>query len=256
MKKLRVSLVDYLNSKPYAVGLQQGEESGIEVISDNPARCADRLLAGEVDLGLVPVAILPQIDPCHLLEGWGIGCDGEVGSVCILSQVPIEETTSILLDYQSRSSNLLAQILCQEFLGLSPRFKRGGPGYERKVVGKVGGLVIGDRALTLRPAFPYVYDLGKLWKEYTGLPFVFALWAGPRELSKGETIIFSQHFEAGLSQTKEIAMRYQPDFPDYDTEKYLTENIKYRIDARYLESLGLFQTKSAPYINHEKLMTI
>ena len=254
MATFTVSLVEYLNSKPYAAGFEQHKSGWLEVVQDNPAKCADRLLAGEVDLGLVPIAILPELDPCYLLEGWGIGCDGAAGSVCLLSQKPIEKAEQIYLDYQSRSSNLLLQILCREHLRIDPTFIIGKANYEEEIKGSKAGLVIGDRALHLRHKYDFVYDLGTLWKELTGLPFVFAMWAGSKPLSDSKLSKLERCFNAAMEKKSLLAEQCQPDFAHYDTAEYLLENIKYQIDHRYLEALELFQTKSAPFIQQEKFV--
>lgn len=255
-KKFKLSLVEYLNSKPYALGLQEHQASWLEMVTDSPAGCANQLLAGEVDLGLVPIAILADLNPCYVLEGWGIGCDGPSGSVCLLCEVPIESAEAIVLDYQSRSSNLLLQILCREHLQIDPTFVTGKANYEQDIHGETAGLVIGDRALQMRHQYEYVYDLGTLWQELTSLPFVFAMWAGSKPLSEHKLEKLEKCFTAGLEMKAKIAEQHQSEFIHYDLSTYLFDNIQYQLDERYLDALELFLAKSEPFLQPEKLFNI
>ena len=147
----------------------------IELIIDYPANIASHLLHNRIDIGLVPVAIIPSLKEHHIISDYCIGCDGEVASVCLFSDVPLLEIETILLDYQSRTSVALLKILLQEHWKISPKLIAGTTHYEQDISGTTAGLVIGDRAFTQRLQSGYMYDLGSAWKEMTGLPFVFAV---------------------------------------------------------------------------------
>src|ERR1043165_5988838 len=109
---IRVSAVNYLNSKPFIFGLQNSDIiNEIDLQLDIPSVCADKLEENKVDIGLVPVAILPELEEHHIISDYCIGADGEVSSVLLLSDVPLDEIKSIHLDYQSRTSVMLAQVL-------------------------------------------------------------------------------------------------------------------------------------------------
>src|SRR5665213_3010681 len=97
---IRISAVSYLNTKPFLYGLELAHIPDVEISLDNPAECARKLIENEVDLGLVPVAIIPLLKEAHILPGFCIGADGAVESVKLYSHVPLEKIKTILLDYQ------------------------------------------------------------------------------------------------------------------------------------------------------------
>src|SRR4051794_25941902 len=104
-RKIRVGAVSYLNTKPLIYGLEQGYlKDDIELVYDYPSHIASMLLNDDIDVGLVPVAIIPKLKEAHIITDFCIGADGAVASVCLFSEVPLEDTEKILLDYQSRSS--------------------------------------------------------------------------------------------------------------------------------------------------------
>jgi chorismate dehydratase len=113
---VRISVVSYLNSKPFIHGLRQsGLNSEIVITEDIPSVCANKMITGQADIGLIPVAALADLKGYTIISDYCIGSDGPVGSVLLLSQVPLNEIGTILLDYQSRTSVLLTRILAQNF---------------------------------------------------------------------------------------------------------------------------------------------
>ena len=169
--------MSYLNTKPLLYGIQNSPVIGeMSLITEYPAKIADMLLADEIDIGLVPVSIIPAMKEFHFNTRFCIGCDGAVASVCLFSEVPLEKIEKVLLDYQSRTSVALVEILFQKHWKLSPKFESAGPDFIDGIQGDTAAVVIGDRALQLRSSSAYVYDLGEAWKQMTGLPFVFAAW--------------------------------------------------------------------------------
>lgn len=103
--KIRVGAVSYLNTKPLIYGFEQGKmRDEIDLLIDYPANIASQLINDKIDVGLVPVAILPLLKEHHVVSDYGIACDGEVASVCLFSDVPLHEIRTVLLDYQSRTS--------------------------------------------------------------------------------------------------------------------------------------------------------
>ncbi|MEO5890257.1 MAG: menaquinone biosynthesis protein, partial [Ferruginibacter sp.] len=176
-RKIRVGAVSYLNTKPLVYGLEQGMmNESIDLFFDYPSNIAAALLNDEIDVGLVPVAIIPQMENYHIISDYCISSDGEVASVCLFSEVPINEIEMVLLDYQSRTSIELAQLLLKEYWKIKPVFKKAGVDFREKISGTTAAVVIGDRAFEQRNISAYSYDLGLAWKKLTGLPFVFAAW--------------------------------------------------------------------------------
>jgi chorismate dehydratase len=240
--KIKVGAVNYLNTKPLIYGFEQGMmRDEVDLILDYPAAIAQKLLMNEIDIGLVPVAILPQLNPHYIVGEYGIACHGEVASVCLFSEVPLQEIDTILLDYQSRTSVKLLQILLKEYWKISPKLVAAYPNYEKDITGNVGGLVIGDRAFKLRLVSKYNYDLGQAWKEMTGLPFVFAAWLSSKKMSDDFVKQFNAANALGLDYIDEIAKSNS--IVEYDLARYYKSNIDYRIDEEKIKAVQLFISK-------------
>jgi chorismate dehydratase len=110
--KIKVGAVSYLNTKPLIYGFEQGMMADeIDLVIDYPANVAKLLVENKIDIGLIPVAAIPLLMEHYIISDYCIGCDGEVASVCLFSQVPINEIETILLDYQSKTSVALLQLL-------------------------------------------------------------------------------------------------------------------------------------------------
>lgn len=243
MRQLVISMVNYINSSPFGYGLQMIDSDRFQTMLDSPAACVRKLLAGEAQLGLVPVVAAPELTPTMRLPDWGIACDGAVGSVCVFSQLPIEQLEHIYLDYQSRTSNQLLNILMQEYFDTGAILIDSKPGYEDSIAGYTGGLLIGDRALRSKSKFAYCYDLGAAWKTLTGLPFVFAQWVSTVKLGHTHVEHLNRAFEAGVKAIDQIISREQARFPNIDLHDYLSNKIQHRIDERHHQGLQLFMDK-------------
>ena len=238
-KKIRVAAVDYLNTKPLIWGFENGlMKEGIELKLEYPAKIAQDLLSDEIDVGLVPVAILPLLKEYYIISEYCIGSNGEVASVCLFSEVPIHEIKKVYLDYQSRTSVALLKILLTKFWKLSPQLLEAGIGYETKISGEVAALVIGDRALSIRKDIAYVYDLGQAWTQMTGLPFVYATWVANKSLPASFIEAFNKSTGAGFEHLPEIVKKHP--FTDYDLHEYYTKNIDYAFDDAKKEALAVF----------------
>ena len=197
---LKISAVSYLNTIPFIHGLKQSELiKTIDLQLDYPSICADKLINGTVDLALVPVAVIPKLKEAYIISDYCIGANGAVDTVCLYSDVPIEEIESIALDYQSRTSVALLRVLLKEYWQLNPELKKANVGFEENIKGNHAALVIGDRAFALNTKHAYIYDLSAIWKEMTGLPFVFAAWVANTKLPQDFIISFNKALEKGLS---------------------------------------------------------
>ena len=123
----------------------------IELVEDYPSRLADMLLNNEIDIGLIPVAVLPKIPGYKIIGDYCIAAEGEVASVCLFSEVPMHEIKKIYLDYQSRSSVALLKWMMKEYWGLDAELVQAtDDNYRNEIKGTTAGLVIGDRALQQR----------------------------------------------------------------------------------------------------------
>ena len=192
----------------------------------------------KIDVGLVPIAILPFLKEHHIVSDFGIACDGEVASVCLFSDVPLPEIKTVLLDYQSKTSVELLKILLKEHWKILPELVTGNANYEKSISGTTAGLVIGDRALALRSKSKYIYDLGLAWKELTGLPFVFAAWISNKKLPQSFVDEFAEANSFGFLHLDEV-IRNNP-VTDFDLEAYYNRFIKFRLNAEMLQAAKLF----------------
>ncbi|MDB5226040.1 MAG: hypothetical protein JWN78_233 [Bacteroidota bacterium] len=245
---IRISAVSYLNTKPFLYGLENSPlREKIFITRDSPAFCAEKLMNNEVDIGLVPVAIMPQLKNPQIVVPYCIGADGKVATVCLFSEVPVEEITTIYLDYQSRTSVELVKILCKEYWKKDIRFAKAFPGYESQIKGSVAGVVIGDRAIHLLERFKYVYDLAETWKQMTGLPFVFAAWVSCTDIDEDFLSEFKSALQFGLENRDKVVEKYAYlDNSKFTVQNYLSNNIQYHLTEDKKEALELFLKKLQP----------
>ena len=240
MEKIRVGIVNYLNTKPLIYGLQKPPVSEIiELTGDYPAKVAGMLLNEEIDVGLIPVAVIPELPSYHIVGNYCIGTEGEIASVALFSEVPMNEIKKVYLDYQSRTSVALLKFLMKEYWGISPEIIYAeNEDYRQEIKGTTAGLVIGDRALEQRKISTFIYDLGSEWRKITGLPFVFAAWVSTKELPAEFIRLFDQANAMGLDHIDEIVDKNP--FGLYDLRKYYTLHLSYNLDDKKRKSLTKF----------------
>ena len=235
--------MSYLNTKPLLYGIRHHSViNDIELVEDYPARIAQLLIHDKVDIGLIPVAATLRLPEWHLVGDTCIGCDGAVASVCLFSEVPVENVETVLLDYQSRTSVNLARILLKEHWKKEVELvDASGEDYRSHIRGTTAGVVIGDRALEQRLHSPYIYDLGEAWKEHTGLPFVFAAWIAKKQLPQDFQQYFTEANKEGLAHIGEV-ITANP-FPAFDLWEYYTKCIHYQLNDEMRKGMLLFLKK-------------
>ena len=238
-----MAAVSYLNTKPLLYGVKRHPVmNDIDLIEEYPARVAQMLIDDTADLGLIPVAVIPLLKEHHIITDYCIGCEDEVASVCLFSDVPIEQVTKVYLDYQSRTSVMLATVLLKEYWKSSAELVPAkGEEYRNEIKGTVAGLVIGDRAFEQRLKSKYIYDLGAAWKGHTGLPFVFAAWVSNNPLPEDFIQSFNEANSLGLEHLEEVIAENRSDH--FDLKDYFTKYIDYRLDDGKREALNLFLEK-------------
>ena len=239
----RLVAVSYLNTKPLLYGLLRSPvQAELDMDLAIPSECARRLLAGEADIALVPVAVIPELPGARIISDYCIGTNGAVATVCIYGDVPIEEMTSIYLDHHSRTSVMLTRLLLQEYWRHDVQFLEAEPGYINRIGGTVGGLVIGDRTIGLERRFKQVYDLGEAWHYHTGLPFVFAAWVSTKSLAPAFLAQFNEALAEGLAHIPELQLLLSSPDPSFDLTDYFTHHIDYQLDAGKRAALERFLT--------------
>jgi len=245
MVMYKVSAVSYLNTIPFIYGLKQSKLiNSIDLQLDYPSICADKLINGSVDLALVPIAVIPKLRNAHIISDYCIGAVGAVDTVCLYSDVPIEQIESIALDYQSLTSVALLKILLKEYWQLNPEIKKANIGFEDNIKDKNAALVIGDRAFNLNSKHKYIYDLSTFWKEMTVLPFVFAAWITNKELNQDFIIDFNKALKNGLSDVDAALNFNGNNYPTCVKAKdYLNNKISYNLDSEKRKGMELFLNK-------------
>jgi chorismate dehydratase len=186
------------------------------------------LLRDEIDMGLVPVAVIPFLQEYHINGNYCIGSEGDVASVCLFSEVPIEEVETVLLDYQSRTSVQLARVLLSEYWKISPQLIDAGKDFRRDIKGTTAGVVIGDRALEQRRISPYIYDLAGNWKAFTGLPFVFAAWISNKRIDPAFIAAFDEANHQGILHIDDVVAGNP--YEVFNLHDYFTKHLNYQLD--------------------------
>jgi predicted solute-binding protein len=243
---LRVSAVSYLNTWPLVWGFLHGPGRGVfDFRFDLPAECARALGSGDVEIGLAPCAELDRLGLDYLPET-GIACEGPVRSILLISKRPVREIRTLAVDSGSRSSVALSRILLAERYGCRPRFEPMTPEVEPMLAVCDAALIIGDPALRLEPAeLPYeVLDLGAEWVEWSGLPMVFAVWAGKKaHLTADVARAFQDSCRWGLGHLDEVvaAGANERGYREELVREYVTRHIVYELGPRHIEGLELFR---------------
>jgi len=239
LQKIRTGAVNYLNTKPLIYGFENGMmKEEVDLVIDYPSKIASMLLEDEIDVGLVPVAIIPEMNEHYIISDYCIGSDGEVASVCLFSEVPLDEIKTVLLDYQSRTSVALLKILIKEYWKINVVFENTSGDYQSKISGTTAGLVIGDRALQQRKISTYIYDLGLEWRKFTRLPFVFAAWVSNKKLDEGFIKDFNEANKFGLNNLDKVVQ--ENPFTIFDLNHYYKDCISFDLDENKKKGLRLF----------------
>lgn len=230
--KIKISAVSYTNTKPFVYGIMHsGILAQIDLSLDIPSDCAAKLINNQVDIGLVPVAALLHIPGYQIVSNYCIGATGPVDSVFIFSDLPIEEVRTIRLDEQSKTSNNLTRVLLKNYWKVKPRVL---------TEGEADAFVqIGDRTFGKKGQYAYTYDLAAEWQKFTGLPFVFAVWAANKEIPETFLAGFNTALRHGLDHRKEVIAGI-PAMDKFDIGDYLLHKIDYDLDAKKLKALKLF----------------
>jgi chorismate dehydratase len=240
MPLTRLGAVDYLNARPLVYGLDRRTDL-FSLRFDVPSQCAMLLHGGAIDVGMIPSIEYRRGSTQYLIvPDLGIVSNGPVASVAVFSQRPLEQVTSIAVDTSSRTSSALLEVLCHDAFGIAPTFVARPPAISEMLRRCDAALVIGDPALYFDHAAAGLLkvDLGERWTDMTGLPFVWAFWAGrPGVLSSVALSALVDARDAGVAASDEIAAAYcGPELADLGGA-YLRENIQYGLGER--EEAGL-----------------
>jgi predicted solute-binding protein len=242
---LRVCAVSYLNTVPLVWGMLHGDQRGLfDLELAVPSECADRLERGAADIGIVPAVEVHRLG-LDIIRGAGIACREAVRSILLVSKVPFEDIRLLAADTNSRTSVQLARILLERRHGARPRLLPHAPDLAAMLQAADAALIIGDPALRVDIArLPYYWsDLGAEWTASTGLPMVFAVWAGRKECvtpELAEPFLASCRF--GMEHLDDIvrAESLSRGFPPAFVRHYLTHNLRLELGEPEYQGLDLF----------------
>jgi len=245
--KLSLVMVNYLNAIPFIRGMKkEGLFEEMNISTETPARCATAFESGDAEVALIPAGALHGIPDYRIISDYCIGCDGEVRTVCIFSNQDIRNCRRLLLDNHSRTSVLLARLVVQQYFGLQLPFQSLDIEQWQPEEGDAI-LMIGDKVFEFENKFTYKYDLGSLWKEWTGLPFVFAVWVARKDVPSWLELKLNQAFGTGIASIPEIARELSPASPDLSS--YYTKHIQYDLDDLKRKALQKYLLLSASLID-------
>jgi chorismate dehydratase len=266
LPKLRISVVQYLNTSPLVWGFTHGLLAGKYDLSFTvPSQCAESLRAGDVDIAIIPAIEYQRIDDLVILPDLAIASKRRVRSLLLISKVPLVDAKSIALDRSSRSTQALTKILCGRHWRIEPEFREMAPELGEMLAGNDAALLIGDPALRVsvaiesEPGFVkaaalsvdgeivcdaatlglagggklYVYDIVEQWRAMTGLSAVLAVWAARPAVATPEVVAdFHASRAFGLLNLPELCdeAAAQLGLPAADLQSYLTENIDFTLD--------------------------
>ena len=270
MTKLRISIVQYLNTAPLVWGFTNGPLRGKYDLSFTvPSQCADDLRTGRADVAIIPAIEYQRIDELVVLPDMAISSKKEVRSLLLVSKKPVREVRSLALDRSSRSTQALTRILCMEHWSIAPNFSEAAPDLAEMLKQSDAALLIGDPALRISLGIEkdgqpgaegrttcqagvlgitssemlYIYDIVGEWRSLTGLPAVLAVWAARRDRASAEmTADFMASRDFGLSHISEISSEAarELELPAPALESYLRRNIDFSLDADNLRGLNLY----------------
>ena len=246
MSAIRVGAVEYLNARPLVHGLDAYTDL-FQLRFEVPSKCASLLHDNSVDLGLIPSIEYLHSPDYRIVPNIAVASEGPVASVALFTERPIMAIRSIAVDSSSRTAVALLRILCAQSFDLEPKFVTMHPDLPAMLKRCDAALLIGDTALYTEHETRSLdkIDLGDEWEAMTGLPFVWAFWAGrPAAVEAGHIEALRAARDAGLQALDAIAERYAPKGDDEEqvdvARAYLRDNVRYVLDARGRAGLKKF----------------
>nr|WP_121273113.1 menaquinone biosynthesis protein [Pedobacter schmidteae] len=234
MNKIKISAVSYTNTKPFIYGIERSALlDQIDLSLDIPTDCAAKLIDGQVDIGLIPVAAIPQVPNAHIVADYCIGSVGAVNSVFIFSRVPANQIKTVKLDSHSRTSNNLARVLLKFHFKQEVNYSTD-PAVDTDAI-----VLIGDRTFGKKEEYAYAYDMGQEWMNFTGLPFVYAAWVANKSIPQAFINDFNEALSFGLSHRKTL-LEELPKPGNFDLDDYLMHKLDFELTDKKREALALF----------------
>lgn len=243
--KPRLGCVPYLNAKPLIAWFSMGEEAGADVVFDDPSLLGPMVKEGTLDAAIASSFFAIADPSLKIAADVSISSNGPVRSVRLLSRKPVEEIESLALDQASMTSNHLARIWLAEAHGRSPKVQARPADLESMLAEFDAAVLIGDAGMSANAEGLHVVDLGEAWHDWTGLPFVWAVWVGKNGLTPQLAEQLRSAKDYGVRNVDEIASGAAHEL-GWDFEKcrdYLHHAIDFDLGDRHLQGLALFAEK-------------
>lgn len=235
----KIALVAYFNTEPFLFGLRQ-KAPNFSLLRHMPADCLRMFNAGDVDIALVPVVGTFDNPLANRITDYGICCDNEVRTVVLLSNVPKEDIKKIYVDHHSRTSVQLLKVIVKRYWKINVEFEVLDISMMSSNSLPEAILMIGDKVFPNEHKYNHTYDLGVEWKNYTGLPFVFAVWIATEQVSKEEIQILNEAMKFGLECIPQIIEDWKGK-TSIDLQSYFTDNIVYEINENGRKAIERFR---------------
>ncbi len=254
--RYRVAAISFLNTAPLLWGLDT--EPALQLAYTSPSACAEQLRHGEAEIGIIPVIEMARREGLAALPGIAVAARAEVRSILLITRHSLGEIRRLALDRSSRTSAVLAQILLCRRYGARCEAAERAPVWRDMLEDADAALLIGDPALRLsitgeaEQAGYRTYDLAAEWHQWTGLPFVFALWAvrrsavpEPRRAWLAERFQRAKH--EGLANAEMLVQRWSRrlDLPAEEIRRYLAHDVEYDLSPEHWAGLGHFYQLAA-----------
>jgi chorismate dehydratase len=238
-KKIDVAIVSYLNTLPFIHGFQHTQEGKeFNLILATPRDCASLFIENKVDIALIPVAVLTELKDNKIISDFCIGCDGKVRTVCLFYKNDIDDLDEILLDTHSRTSILLIQILMEKYFHKKVKYIPSDINENIEISNNQAILAIGDKVFDIEKKYKHKIDLGEAWKEWTNLPFAFAVFIAKSDVSYITIQKLNAAITYGIENISELNLT---EYSSIDSlENYLKNNISYALDTKKMKALGLY----------------
>ena len=240
MPKLKISIVSYLNSKVFVKGLIPDANAEFDISLDIPSVCATKLQNNTIDIGLIPVAMIPNIPNATIISDYCISATGAVNSVFLFSNSEIKDLHTIYLDVHSRTSNALCKILVKEYWNINVQYRN----RTEDIISLNPGeafVLIGDRTFDQIGKYLTQLDLSEEWFKYTNLPFVFAVWVANKPITDSELLSFNEYLKNGFNHLSEVIEENK--LKHFDVDDYLNNRIEYNLTEQKQKAINLFLEK-------------
>jgi len=244
MDKIRISAVRYANTFPFIYGLtESGFDKKVILETDHPADCASKVMSGKADLGLIPVAVIPLLKESYIISNYCIGANNKVRTVQLMSHTDFSNIETVYLDYRSRTSVNLVRVLAMNKWKRHLNWVNTSEGFDFVNIEESEAVVlIGDQCFEFEKHFMHKIDLAEEWKNFSGLPFVFACWTSNRKLENSFIEEFNAALETGVKNIESVVEKFggTGPIPASDLRIYLTENIDFDFNDEKKRGMKLF----------------